>query len=764
MTFLLLAVLALFAGSASAGPPGDFYKVYSPGGVAVGKAIDTTTDGGYVVAEGSTSVSVLKLDANGEVDWRKRYRVSSDDEAKDVIQTSDGGYVLVSQFSPERFKVKFWVMRLDAAGEVLWAKTFDSGDRFAELGKKVIETASGHFVVLARTNRLIGDTVFFDPLLFKLDGAGTVVWQRTYEAPAGAELNDLAELPDGSFVMTGLRFGDLSSPEDLVWVLRVGPDGTVLANGEMTYQGVPSWGLADAKSIISTSDGGFAVAGQQKKSPTASNNDVWVLKLNADLSVQWDVTVGGNLGDDGRAIVEVADGYVVAADVPFDQFRSSFLLFKLDRDGDIVWQRTTNLDSGIRLRDLVATPDGGFAFTGRVRSSLFTNNTHVMKTNSAGEMEECDSIEAAVTDVGTTNATGTEATTNSSDFQITPTDVSPTVTDTNTVAVQVCPVLDTDEDGVPDLFDNCPFAANAHQLDTDDDGLGDACDPDDDNDGLTDEEEAALGTDPLDPDTDDDGRRDDRDGCPLEGVVGPDLNRDGCADARPSNMDSVLVKNQKNHNFGTDPALGLDKKRRIVVGIDLDGVDLRNLVSAKLVLSVEPGSTCGWDRVDGAVNIHRLREDFTEGKGAAGSTRTDDDVQHGCPARDDDGDSGDEGSSDDDSSSGDRRPNGSGPGVTWNCATDSEIANRKTDCDVKWKGGNFAPQATGSVLHTDGLVGQVAWDVTSDVESGVNAWLLQTTKHGGNVSYYSREGAATLADPALLPRLVLKYCVRICPQ
>lgn len=58
--------------------------------------------------------------------------------------------------------------------------------------------------------------------------------------------------------------------------------------------------------------------------------------------------------------------------------------------------------------------------------------------------------------------------------------------------------MDTDSDGVPNIFDNCPSTPNAAQTDTDGDRIGDECDLDDDNDGLTDVYEINVsGTDPL---------------------------------------------------------------------------------------------------------------------------------------------------------------------------------------------------------------------------------------------------------------------------
>lgn len=62
------------------------------------------------------------------------------------------------------------------------------------------------------------------------------------------------------------------------------------------------------------------------------------------------------------------------------------------------------------------------------------------------------------------------------------------------------PGPDVDLDGIPDAIDNCLHVANADQLDTDLDHLGDACDGDADSDGMKDSWELSYGLDPTNPD------------------------------------------------------------------------------------------------------------------------------------------------------------------------------------------------------------------------------------------------------------------------
>ncbi len=78
---------------------------------------------------------------------------------------------------------------------------------------------------------------------------------------------------------------------------------------------------------------------------------------------------------------------------------------------------------------------------------------------------------------------------------------------------------DADGDSVGDNQDNCIQVANGDQTDFDEDQQGDACDVDDDNDGLSDVNELTAGSNPHNADTDGDSARDGSDNCPLTASV-----------------------------------------------------------------------------------------------------------------------------------------------------------------------------------------------------------------------------------------------------
>jgi len=113
-------------------------------------------------------------------------------------------------------------------------------------------------------------------------------------------------------------------------------------------------------------------------------------------------------------------------------------------------------------------------------------------------------------------------------------------------------VVDIDGDGVTDAVDNCPAIANGDQVDTDNDGQGNACDEDDDDDGVIDTDENALGTDPLNRDSDGDGLGD-----------GEEIYDFGTDPLDQDSDDDGLWDGDEVHNYYSDP---LD------VDSDLDGI------------------------------------------------------------------------------------------------------------------------------------------------------------------------------------------------
>ncbi len=142
---------------------------------------------------------------------------------------------------------------------------------------------------------------------------------------------------------------------------------------------------------------------------------------------------------------------------------------------------------------------------------------------------------------------------------------------------------DDDGDGVKDGRDNCPKHCNPDQVDSDGDGVGDLCDPDIDDDRVLDlvdncralfnpaqrdADRDGLG-DPCDPDDDNDGVDDARDACPthpraqtkaqcvgdLDGDGRPD-GHDPCIDV-PGEPDRRAC-NEDDDDDGIDDACDID--------------------------------------------------------------------------------------------------------------------------------------------------------------------------------------------------------------
>jgi len=123
------------------------------------------------------------------------------------------------------------------------------------------------------------------------------------------------------------------------------------------------------KSLIQTSDGGYAIAGFTY-SFSAGETDVYVVKLDAHGNLQWTRTIGGENKDMGLSLIQTSDGgYAIAGFTPsFGAGDGDVYVVKLDANGNLQWTKTIGGENWEAGHSLIQTSDGGYAIAGSTTS------------------------------------------------------------------------------------------------------------------------------------------------------------------------------------------------------------------------------------------------------------------------------------------------------------------------------------------------------------------------------------------------------------
>ena len=224
-------VLSIICISANVSHGADYWaKTYGGTGFNPLQSIHQTSDGGYIVAgftnsfgAGGWDIWVLKLDSNGDIIWQKTYGGFFSDYATSIQQTIDGGYIMAGYtYYLEGLGEDSWVLKLDSNGIVSWQKTY--GGSSDDTARSIQQTTDGGYIVQGVTASFgAGGT---DIWILKLNSNGIVSWQKTYGGSGMEEAPSIQQTADGGYIVAGIKDYSLFNSGD-AFVLKIDSNGEI---------------------------------------------------------------------------------------------------------------------------------------------------------------------------------------------------------------------------------------------------------------------------------------------------------------------------------------------------------------------------------------------------------------------------------------------------------------------------------------------------------------------------------------------------------
>ena len=340
---------------------------------------------------GESDIWLVRTDATGKLSWSMTYGGSGIDQAKDITAVSAGGFGIVAWTTSvdlpaypksDPWNSHLWLIRTDANGKMLWSRLYLNDAAQA----RIVVTNTGGFAVASYLSVGVLPTGQgnYDFRLLRTDAAGNLLWNKSYGGGDFDRAYAVAALSDGGFVLAGetkstdLPGGKKSLGGDDVWIVRTDDSGNLLWN--QTYGGT---GDEYANAVLALADGGFAVAGITNSldlpsgQKTAGKNDFFLLRTDANGNVLWNRTYGGADNDSANALAGLpGGGFALAgssfsADLPGGSKNYGsydIWLLNTDNGGNLVWSNTYGGKKGESAVALAVAVDGTVVVAGSTDS------------------------------------------------------------------------------------------------------------------------------------------------------------------------------------------------------------------------------------------------------------------------------------------------------------------------------------------------------------------------------------------------------------
>ncbi len=186
-----------------------FHKIFQSIGFEKFSGLVKTIDG--YVAVGTTNsfgasqkdVLVIKTDFNGDTLWTRTFGGFYNEEAFNVINTTDG-YCLVVGYTSSYSNYtndngNFFILKISQSGDLIWSRAF--GGSGTDIARNVIETSDNNYLVFGTTNSL--GAGYDDIYLLKISSTGNYLWSKSLGASECELPTDAIELGDKGIIFTG---------------------------------------------------------------------------------------------------------------------------------------------------------------------------------------------------------------------------------------------------------------------------------------------------------------------------------------------------------------------------------------------------------------------------------------------------------------------------------------------------------------------------------------------------------------------------------
>jgi len=345
------------------------FNLAKPDQVSV-QALHRLSEGGFV---SGIYQELKRYDNAGTLVWTR----SISGFVNDINELSDGDLVLAGHVS--RGNYDLYIARISRDGETtVWEKTYGGTGSDAALSIDVL--SDGGVIVAGWTTSSNGDVSgnhgSSDFWVLRLDASGNIVWKKCYGGSSEDYAYSVKALPDGGVIVAGYTYsndGDVSGNhgDNDYWVIRLN------ANGNLIWQRCLGGYSSDhAYDILPTPDGGFIVVGGSDSSngnisAPKGNGDTWIAKLNAEGLILWEKSYGGSNNESNNIknkLIPLGNSrYMITSntrssnrDVRYNYGGYDAWVFVIDANGKLLWERTFGTTKEDWSLDICQLSDGKF--------------------------------------------------------------------------------------------------------------------------------------------------------------------------------------------------------------------------------------------------------------------------------------------------------------------------------------------------------------------------------------------------------------------